>query len=237
MGKRIGLGGVCPTGKPCCDLYKAWDGTETLCKTPPGLPSVKLYPAGADGFIIYKKAPTDMPTVEPTQTPTDMPTVEPTQTPTDEPSAHPTLHPSSSPSLNPTTEPSQNPTVYYYEEILQTGKTFYGCAAPAKWMEPSMFLMDTNLDMCKARCNELECAGFLYKRSGWGGVCPTGKPCCNLYQAWDGTETLCKTPPGLPSVKLYPAGADGFIIYKKAPTDIPTVEPTQTPTDMPTVEP
>merc|ERR1719464_2653914 len=97
--------------------------------------------------------------------------------------------------------------------------------------------MDTNLDECKATCNQLECAGFLYKRSGWGGVCPTGKPCCNLYQAWDGTETLCKTPPGLPSVKLYPAGADGFIIYKKAPTDMPTVEPTQTPTDMPTVEP
>merc|ERR1719189_3259189 len=129
--KRIGLGGVCPTGKPCCNLYKAWDGSNTLCNTPPGLPSVKLYPAGADGFIIYKKAPTDMPTVEPTQTPTDepsahptlhpssspslnpttaptdMPTVEPTQTPTDEPSAHPTLHPSSSPSLNPTDQPSQ----------------------------------------------------------------------------------------------------------------------------------
>merc|ERR1719464_2166354 len=176
--KRSGWGGVCPTGKPCCNLYKAWDGTETLCKTPPGLPSVKLYPAGADGFIIYKKAP-------------------------------------------------------HYEEILQTGPTFYGCAAPAQWMEPSMFLMDTNLDECKAQCNQLECAGFLYKRIGLGGVCPTGKPCCNLYKAWDGTETLCKTPPGLPSVKLYPAGADGFIIYKKAPTDMPTVEPTQTPTDMP----
>merc|ERR1711971_1514760 len=158
--KRIGLGGVCPTGKPCCNLYKAWDGTNTLCRTPPGLPSVKLYPAGADGFIIYKKAPR-------------------------------------------------------YEEILQTGPTFYGCAAPAQWTEPPMFLMDANLDMCKAQCNQQECAGFLYKRIGLGGVCPTGKPCCNLYKAWDGTNTLCKTPPGLPSVKLYPAGADGFIIYKK----------------------
>merc|ERR1719151_325614 len=161
--------------------------------------------------------PSSSPSLNPTTAPTDTPTGEPTQTPTDEPSAHPTLHPSSSPSLNPTDQPSQNPTVHYYEEILQTGPTFYGCAAPAQWMEPSMFLMDTNLDECKAQCSQLECAGFLYKRIGLGGVCPTGKPCCNLYKAWDGTNTLCKTPPGLPSVKLYPAGADGFIIYKKAP--------------------
>jgi len=81
-----------------------------------GWNNTRLFAAGsvvqsiAEWEWILSRAPTEYPTVDPTESPTVVPTRNPTAAPTSSPTQRPTASPTQSPTALPTSSPSQTPT-------------------------------------------------------------------------------------------------------------------------------